>query len=184
MSDRGYTIKNQHAIHFITFAVVQWIDVFSRKDYADILIESLKYCQANKGLKVHAWCIMSNHVHLMISAQAPSKLSDILRDLKKFTSNNITKAISENTHESRKNWMMWIFKRAGEKNNKNKELQFWQQDNHPIECDTNEIIETRLNYIHENPVRSKMVWQAHDYVYSSAIDYYTDGKGLLEIEFI
>ena len=91
MSDRGYTIKNQNAIHFITFAVVQWIDVFSRKDYADILVESLKYCQANKGLKIHAWYIMSNHVHLMISAQAPNKLSDVLRDLKKFTSNNIMK---------------------------------------------------------------------------------------------
>ncbi|HET8830291.1 MAG TPA: hypothetical protein VFM79_13175 [Pelobium sp.] len=120
----------------------------------------------------------------MISSQAPNKLSDILRDLKKFTSNNIMKAISENPHESRKNWMMWIFKRAGEKNNKNKNLQFWQQDNHPIECDTNEIIETRLNYIHENPVRSGMVWQAHDYVYSSAIDYCTDSKGLLVIDFI
>ncbi len=184
MSERGYNIKNQNAIHFITFAVVQWIDVFSRKDYADILVDSLKYCQANKGLKIHAWCIMSNHVHLMISSQAPNKLSDILRDLKKFTSNNIMKAISENPHESRKSWMMWIFKRAGKKNNKNKEFQFWQQDNHPIECDTNEIIETRLNYIHENPIRARMVWEAHDYVYSSAIDYYTDGKGLLEIDFI
>ncbi len=158
--------------------------VFSRKDYADILVESLKHCQANKGLKIHGWCIMSNHVHLMISAQAPSKLSDVLRDLKKFTSNNIMRAISENPHESRKNWMMWIFKSAGEKNKKNKDLQFWQQDNHPIECDTNEIIETRLNYIHENPVRAKMVWEAHNYVYSSAIDYCTDGKGLLEICFI
>ena len=46
MSNRGYTIKNQHAVHFITFAVVQWIDVFSRKEYADILVESLK--QARK----------------------------------------------------------------------------------------------------------------------------------------
>lgn len=68
MSDRGFTIRNQYAIHFITFAVVQWIDVFSRKEYADILVESLKYCQKEKGLKIHAWCIMSNHVHLIVSA--------------------------------------------------------------------------------------------------------------------
>jgi REP element-mobilizing transposase RayT len=184
MSDGGYTIKNQFAIHFITFAVVQWIDVFSRKDYADILVDSLKYCQANKGLKIHAWCIMTNHVHLIISTQSPNKLSDVLRDLKKFTSNNILKEISKNQHESRKNWMLWIFKKAGENNNKNKDSQFWQQDNHPIECDTNEIIETRLNYLHENPVRARMVWQEQDYVYSSGIDYYTEGKGLIEIDFI
>ena len=120
MSNRGYTIKNQHAVHFITFAVVQWVDVFSRKEYADILVESLKHCQKEKGLKIHAWCIMSNHVHLIASATEPNKLSDILRDLKKFTSTNTIRAILENDKESRKSWMLWIFKDAGEKNNRNK----------------------------------------------------------------
>jgi len=64
MSNRGYSIKNQHAVHFITFAVVQWIDarlrngqVFSRKEYADTLVKSLKHCQNEKGLKIHAWCL-------------------------------------------------------------------------------------------------------------------------------
>ena len=184
MSDRGYTIKNQHAIHFITFAVVQWVDVFSRKDYADILEESLKYCQKEKGLKIHAWCIMSNHVHLIASATEPNKLSDVLRDLKKFTSTSIIKAILENPKESRKNWMLWIFKKAGEKNNRNKDYQFWQQDNHPIECDTNEILETRLTYLHENPVRAGLVRYEQDYLYSSGIDYYAEGKGLIEIDFV
>ena len=133
MSNSGYIIKNQHAVHFITFAVVQWVDLFSRKEYADILVESLEYCQHEKGLKIHAWCIMSNHVHFILSATEPNKLSDILRDLKKFTSNNIIKSIVENTKESRKSWMSWIFKDAGEKNNRNKDYQFWQQDNHPIQ---------------------------------------------------
>ena len=117
-----------------------WVDVFSRKEYADILEESLKYCQKEKGLKIHVWCIMSNHVHLI--ATEPNKLPDVLRDLKKFTSTSIIKAILDNPKESRKNWMLWIFKKAGEKNNRNKDYQFWQQDNHPIECDTNEILET------------------------------------------
>jgi len=184
MSNRGYTIKNQHAVHFITFAVVQWVDVFSRKEYADILVESLIHCQKEKGLKIHAWCIMSNHVHLILSATEPNKLSDILRDLKKFTSTNIIKAISENDKESRKSWMLWIFKDAGEKNNRNKDYQFWQQDNHPIECNTNEILETRLVYLHQNPVRAGLVRYEQDYVYSSGIDYCAEGKGLIEIDFV
>ena len=100
---------------------------------------------------------MSNHVHLILSATEPNKLSDILRDLKKFTSTNIIKAITENAKESRKSWMLWIFKDAGEKNNRNKDYQFWQQDNHPIECNTNEILETRLVYLHQNPVRAGLV---------------------------
>ena len=184
MSNRGYTIKNQHAVHFITFAVVQCVDVFSRKEYADILVESLIHCQKEKGLKIHAWCIMSNHVHLILSAPAQNKLSGIFRDLKKFTSTNIIKAISENDKESRKSWMLWIFKDAGEKNNRNKDYQFWQQDNHPIECNTNEILETRLVYLHQNPVRAGLVRYEQDYVYSSGIDYYGDGKGLIEIDFV
>ena len=58
---------------------------------------------------------------------------------------------------------------------------FWQQDNHPIECSTEEILETRMNYLHENPVRAGFVWRAEDYQHSSAIDYYTTGKGLINI---
>jgi len=184
MSDRGYLIKDQYAIHFITFSVVEWIDVFSRKDYADIVVDSLRYCRANKGLRVHAWCIMSNHVHLIVSTTESYQLSGVLRDFKKFTSVSILKAISENNRESRKNWMLWIFRKAGEKNNRNKDFQFWQQDNHPIQCDINEILETRLQYLHENPVRANMVRREQDYVYSSGIDYYTDGKGLIEIDLL
>ena len=184
MSDKGYSIRDQNAIHFITFAVVQWIDVFSRKEYSDVVVDSLKFCQEKKGLKIHAWCIMSNHIHLIVSTAAPNRLSDVLRDFKKFTSTNIIKAISENPKESRKNWMLWIFKKAGEKNNRNKDYQFWQQDNHPVQCDTNEILETRLKYLHENPVRAGLVRYEQDYVYSSGIDYYTEEAGLIAVEFI
>ena len=143
-----------------------------------------KASQKEKGLKIHAWCIMSNHVHLIASATEPNKLSDILRDLKKFTSTNTIRAILENDKESRKSWMLWIFKDAGEKNNRNKDYQFWQQDNHSIECTTNEILVTRLIYLHQNPVRTGLVRYEQDYVYSSGIDYYADGKRLIEIDFV
>lgn len=118
----------------------------------------------------------------MISTTAPYRLSDVLRDFKKFTAFKILEAIQANSKESRKGWMLWIFRKAGEKNNRNKEFQFWQQDNHPIECDTNDIIDTRLIYIHENPIRAGVVRYEQDYAYSSAIDYYTEGKGLIEID--
>ena len=176
----GYKIRDQQAMHFITFATVQWIDVFTRSDYVIILIESLAYCQKEKGLRVHAFCIMPNHLHLIVSA-ANSNLSDVIRDFKKFTSAKILKAIEDNTKESRRNWMLWIFKKAGENNNRNTSYQFWQQENHPIECSTEDILRTRMNYLHENPVRAGFVWKVEDYRYSSAIDYYTTRKGLLEI---
>ena|SRR5437762_3569625 len=88
-------------IHFVTFSVVEWVDVFTRKEYRDIIIESLKFCQKEKSLLLHSWCIMSNHVHLIASARNED-LSDILRDFKKFTSKQIISAIENNEHESRK----------------------------------------------------------------------------------
>ena len=87
--------------HFVTFSVVGWIDVFSRESYKEIFINSLKHCQENKGLKLHAWVIMTNHVHLIISSQT-NKIEDIVRDLKKYTSKQIIAAIRENPTESRK----------------------------------------------------------------------------------
>jgi REP element-mobilizing transposase RayT len=69
MSEGGYKIRNQAAIHFITFATVEWIDVFTRKQYRDIVLDSIRFCQVEKGLLLHCWCIMSNHLHLIVSAK-------------------------------------------------------------------------------------------------------------------
>lgn len=184
MSDRGFLIHDQYAVHFLTFSVVEWVDVFSRKVYSDIFLESLKFCQEQKGLKVHAWCIMSNHVHLILSTNGIKRLSDVIRDLKKFTSYAIIEAIKNNPKESRKRWMLWIFNKAGEFNGRNTNYQFWQQDNHPVECSTKEILSSRMKYLHENPVRAGIVQFEQDYLYSSGIDYYGMGKGLIKIDFV
>jgi len=104
MGDGGYKIRNKEGIHFITFAVVKWVDVFTRKEYRDIVIDSIKHCQANKGLVLHCWCLMSNHIHLVVSAKEHNT-SDILRDFKKFTSKQIIQAIKEHPKESRREWM-------------------------------------------------------------------------------
>ena len=79
MSVDGYKIRDQQAVHFITFATVQWIDVFTRSDYVNIVVDSIAYCQKEKGLLVHAYCIMPNHLNLIISA-VNNNLSDIIRD--------------------------------------------------------------------------------------------------------
>jgi putative transposase len=88
----GYQIRDQNGIYFITFVVVEWVDVFTRKDYANLVVESLQYCQKGKGLITYAWCLMPNHLHLIVSAADGFALSAILRDFKKFTSAAILNA--------------------------------------------------------------------------------------------
>jgi putative transposase len=110
-------------------------------------------------------------------------MHDILRDMKKFTSKAIIKAIEENPQESRKEWLLWFFERAGKKNSNNSKYQFWQQNNKPIELSTNEMIELKLNYIHNNPVAEGIVFEPHEYKYGSAVDY-SGGKGFVDIEMV
>lgn len=139
-------------MYFITYTVVRWIDVFNRNLYRKILLDSFKFCQKNKGLRIHAFVIMTNHVHMIVSATQGHLLENIMRDLKKFTSIKIMDAIKNNIEESRKEWLLQAFREEGKRNSNNSSQQFWQQDNHPIELNGNKMIDQKLDYIHDNPV--------------------------------
>ncbi len=179
---RNYKIRDQNKLYFISFATINWIDVFIRPEYKDIVVESFKYCIANKGLEIYAWCIMTSHVHLIIGTHNV-KMEDIIRDVKRHTSKAVLKAISAHPQESRKEWMLWMFGRAGKQNPNNETYQFWQQHNHPIELWSNEIMDQKLDYIHNNPVVARIVDEPWEYIYSSSRDY-TGKKGLIDIKFI
>ncbi|HEY8688520.1 MAG TPA: transposase [Chitinophagaceae bacterium] len=180
----GYKITDQSATYFVSFAVVAWVDVFTRKEYRDIVIESLKHCQEKKGLVIYGWCIMSNHLHLIISAKE-NNVSGVLGDFKKFTSKKLIDSILNNPGESRKEWMIKIFKEAGELNSRNTNYQFWQQDNEPKIIFTPQFASQKLEYIHNNPVEAGIVEKAEEYIYSSARDYYYGKQcGLIKIEFL
>lgn len=75
MSTGGYKITDQSAVHFVTFTVVEWVDVFTWKEYRGIVVQSLRYCQQEKDLIIYAWCLMSNHLHLLVRAQITYLLS-------------------------------------------------------------------------------------------------------------
>ncbi len=178
---RKYAIRDQNSIYFVTFTVIQWIDVFTRDNYRTIFLDSVRYCQQNKGLEVYAWCLMTNHVHMILSASNTYKLSDIIRDLKSYTSRHIRKALESDTCESRRSWMLHLMKKQGVVNPNNRDFQFWQQYNHPIELDSNHMIDSRLEYLHNNPVEAGFVEKPEDWLYSSACDYCGRSNGLLDI---
>jgi len=153
-------------LFFVTLTVVGWIDVFTRREYADEIIRNLNYCIKHKGLKVHAFCIMPSHIHMVVWAE--NSLSDILRDFKSYTSKQIIQQIQDNIQESRKDWLLYMFRYYANNNKHNAEYQFWQQHNHPIDLFTDKVIDQKINYIHDNPVNAGLVTDAHCYVFSSA----------------
>ena len=168
---RKYKFLDKQQAYFVSFATVRWIDVFTRSNYSDRIVESIKYCQVEKGLMVYAWCIMPSHVHLVIGTK-DQPMQNILRDMKSFTSRKIKEEIKNHPKESRREWLLWMFEQAGKANRNNKEWQLWQQHNHPIELSSNKIIDQKLEYLHYNPVVAGYVESPEHWMYSSARNYY------------
>jgi len=177
-----YKFDDREGVYFITSTVVDWIDVFTRDIYRDILLDSFRFCQKNQNLQLHAWVLMPNHFHLICSFINNADPGLGIRNIKSFTAMKIIDAIIKNPHESRKEWMLDLFEKNGQRMKSNFRFQFWQHENQPTLLDTKEKYNQRLVYLHENPERAGFVKQPQDWKYSSAIDYYTEnGKGLLEL---
>ncbi len=157
---------HEDGLYFVSFSVVGWLDIFTRRIYQEILIESFEYCQTHKNLKLYCYCIMPNHVHFIAQSEAGS-LTTVLRSLKSFTAKELMKAIGENIQESRKELFLHQFSYYGKKN-KNAEMQFWKHDNHPFYLYSNEMIDQKIDYIHQNPVEAGFVNEAHEWRLSSA----------------
>ncbi len=179
---RKYKFYDSSRPYFVSFAVIHWIDIFIRRIYFDVMVDSFDYCINQKGLILNAWCIMPSHVHLIIRSET-NQLEDIMRDMKKFTSKKLVETIHERLQESRREWMLRMFRQAGEANSNNTEYQVWQQHNQPIELSTNEMIDQRLDYLHANPMKAGFVTKPEHWLYSSAKNYAGLQK-MLDLELI
>jgi putative transposase len=154
-------------LYFATLTIVDWIDVFTRREYSDFIIENLKYCQQHKNLNIYAYVIMTNHIHLVANVTDGS-LGEVLGRFKSYTSKKLFEMIANNPTESRREWIVKAFEHAGKYNPLNENHQFWQNGNYPVLLYSPAVIDQKIDYIHENPVRAGFVGAAHEYWYSSA----------------
>ncbi len=140
-------------IYFLTFTVHRWYYLFDRHNRRDLLIDSLKYCLANKGLRIYNFVFMLNHIHLIAQSK---DMVGFIRDFKTFTS----KAIRENIAANEPH-ILKLFEKSGA-------YHFWQKTNMPEIIRTEDFYLTKARYIEQNPVRKHYVNRAEDWVYSSA----------------
>jgi len=169
MSDR-YLITDQNAPYFVTMTIVGWIDVFTRKEQKLVIVDSLKYCQQNKGLMIYGWCLMPSHLHIICAAVGEFGMSEILRDFKKFTSKAIIQQIKEE-QESRREWMLQQFRDACSHLKRGQEYKVWQDSNQAKIIYTSKFFYEKLDYIHNNPVEDMLVGRPEEYMFSSARNY-------------
>ncbi|MEO0573309.1 MAG: transposase [Bacteroidota bacterium] len=171
-----HTIKTNGS-YYMTLTAVDWADVFTRKNHKQAIIESLRYCIAHKGLNLYAYCLMTNHLHLVANCDEPFQLSDTIRDFKRHSARTILDQIV-NEPESRRENFVSLFKKAADKNSKNKVFKFWKTGNHAIELYAEKFLWDKINYIHNNPVVEKFVAKPEHWLYSSASNY-MEGESIL-----
>ena len=153
-------------LYFASFAVVGWIDLFTRADYADLLLDCIDYCIKHKKLQVYAYVVMPSHVHLLADVADDDLLAHLLRDLKSYSAKRLHELIEQHPQESRRDWLLYQLayygKRCGQ------DFKIWQDGSHPI-CltEANRALRCR-DYIHQNPVIARLVTEAQYYPFSSA----------------
>lgn len=177
----SHAICHPEDTYFLTLTVMDWMDVFSRRELRLILTDNLTYCIQNKGLIVHAWVVMTNHMHLIASAKEGHHMGHILRDYKKFTSKAIRRWVEEE-RESRKRWLLDIMAFQARRTGRAREYKLWQDGSHAIPIRSLQMMQRVMDYIHHNPVKAMVVDRPEDYVFSSARVYATGEAGLIAVE--
>jgi putative transposase len=82
---RKYKFGDNAKLYFISFAVVYWIDLFVRREYKEIVLDSWRYCQQEKDLEIYGWCIMPSHVHMIVGTKG-RPLDKTIGEMKSHTS--------------------------------------------------------------------------------------------------
>jgi putative transposase len=163
---------SQKTCSYLTFNTVDWVDIFIRPVYKEVITDALNLYIEEKGLIVYAWCLMSNHLHLIADCKPSTTLALIERDFKRYTTTEILEAIDLEP-DLRREWMLQRFEHSSQSLKRIEKFQLWQSCSNPTLIEFKQVykLQERILYVHENPVRDKIVLHPEDYIYSSAADY-------------
>ena len=170
-----YKITATDGIYFVTSTIVEWIPIFTSRQYFEIVIESLKFCRENKGLSLYAFVIIDNHFHLVVSGE---KLSGIMRSLKGF----IAHKIIEQLQQDEKQWLLNQLAFYKKRYKTESAFQVWQEGFHPEINLNEEMLVQKIEYIHYNPVTRGYVDLPEHWRYSSARNFFSEDHSVIEID--
>ena len=169
--------ENENEVHFLTITIIEWIDIFTKPEYFQIIINSLKYCRKNKGLFLYEYVIMTNHIHLIAKAKEGYKLSQIISDFKKHTTREILKELEKDNRRYILNLVRNSFSKKKDCQN-----QIWQRENYPELIMNEKFLNEKINYIYNNPVKKEFVANQKDWKYSSAKNRIANNNSVIELD--
>ena len=164
-------------IFFLTIKSVNGLPVILNERYYKIILDSLKFCRENKGLKIYAYTILLNHMHLVVMAGERINLSEAIGDFKKFTANQIFEQLKLDEQFDLLNEL-----RMGVRNDKNSNCRIWRKDCFPKTIETENFFLQKVNYIDLNAAKHNVVKDIEEYPYTSYHNHYCNHKVVLEID--
>lgn len=171
-----YKITPESNTYFITTSTHLWVPILFNENLFQIILESLKYCRAARGLRVHGYVIMTNHLHAIISHEQYDQIPNIVRDFKRHTATKIKNYLSDLGQFSQLFWVK-IFHNKERGQNK-----IWQEGYHPVSIKSKAFFEQKLEYIHHNPVKKGYVEKPEYWKYSSARNYLLGDDSLMVVD--
>jgi len=170
-----YRINDETTSHFITSTIVEWLPVFTTAACCNIVVHSLEYCRQKKQLRIHAWVIMDNHFHAIVSGPC---LAHVLANLKKFTAH----AILEQLKIERREWLLNQLAYFCAAHRHESDHQVWQEGVHPQAIRSDKMMLQKLEYLHNNPVKRGFVASPEHWRYSSAHEWLRGASPLLRVD--
>ena len=168
-------------LYFVTTTVVGRKRILTESPIARIVLESLKYLRRAERIRLYAYVVMPDHLHLIVlplqRGEKEQTISDLMRDFKKFTS----KRIIEELTETGKTALLDFFSRSA-RGHKGQSYKVWQDGFFDENICSQDFLNQKIQYIHHNPVRKGMVADPEEYVYSSAKSFVCEGEGALELD--
>ncbi len=177
MGLRNRQMNKSGSIYFVTATAVNWEPVFALgDDYNDIIINSLKHLLNEHKSELVSYVIMPTHLHLIPFMKSGESISDFMRDLKKFTSTKIRQLLEK---DGRIDIVEMLKMNA--KGYKNQRFKLWMDRFDDVFIYSEKVLRTKINYIHDNPVKAGLVYAPQDWKYSSARNYLLDDHSVIDV---
>ncbi len=174
MTRSRYRIFEEAFPYFLTCTTVAWLPVFSQPAFAETVLDSWRFLQRERSIRIHAYVILENHLHWIASGEG---LSQKLGQFKSFTARVILDAVRDRRYAT----LLEELRYFKQRHKTDQDLQLWQEGNHPQQIQNDEMMWQKIEYIHNNPVRRGYVDDPTHWCYSSARTY-AGQKGLIEID--
>jgi len=170
-----YRFTEDEGIYFVTCTVIHWLPAFTRREDFELLLAPLAHYRRTRAIKLYAYVLMDNHLHLVIEGK------DVSRTMKAFKSYTAKRILAQ-AEQSGREWLLNQFAFYKKRHKQSSDYQVWQEGVHPQLVQTDAMFEQKVSYIHENPVRRGWVDLPEQWRYSSARNYLADDESVFEID--